>query len=440
MAADLVSVVDVNMSDAFEVFKYKWSREYATLISRVQSIFRHLRAAISSGTLINTKLQLANKDVKENELGKDDPDLIRMRAELETLDLEKDTFDTTNKAGLARKQKAIQDIKTKIKVKEAKYKADNKTKMSVAAYPMTGNYESAIMQVKEAVRMYVNALTSAADAALPLLSASGDRNQRARALLNAVDLRLLSAFAEGDSDLLAAFQSERDFIKDLPEDANTHAKKIAASNKLELIQVSALQSMSAFVDVLREKHEKIAMMITSGVTGPGAVLQSMNILPLYALKAMRIATAYAASFVAARLFENAYVNAMATNKPVAPDLKWLVVVYFIFIALFDGALVLMMWLLKRLELGDINPNIIKDFMVDTFVANALALASLMWMADVVQDRRYFDYQLTAPRAVRVMRQLCFAVSGVHALVPYFYFTGPFYYHQQMAAEAKLEPR
>ena len=59
------------------------------------------------------------------------------------------------------------------------------------------------------------------------------------------------------------------------------------------------------------------------------------------------------------------------------------------------------------------------------------------MADIVQDRRYFDYQLAAPRALRVMRQLCFTVSGVHAAVPYFYLSGPFYLHKQRTAARTL---
>jgi hypothetical protein len=367
-------------------------------------------------------------------------------------------MDTNEKDKEKKLRTQIQELeKKRIRIIE-KYredkKKDNKTKEKPGlGFPLTSNYEGAVTQVKEAVRQYLAAL----DGLSRDLAAKGfeisaedakEAKRRIEAKIPAVLMEVSSVIANNitastsqPGDVIDVNLSVSLFRRLLMEDGRT-AKNLPASaqaaafEKLREIDVKIAQSFSAFGVVIRTKHIAVIKAVTSKHTAASA-LASEAVMPLYFLKAMRVGSAYAAAYVAARLFENVYIGSMAAAKPAVPDLKWMVVAFTAFQLLFDGALLAMLWLVRRFDIGGVSVGLAKDFAVDTFVASVLSLSSLLWMADVVQDRRYFEYQLAAPRALRVMRQLCFGVAGVHACVPYFYFSGPFFLFKQRSTETRL---
>jgi hypothetical protein len=149
-----------------------------------------------------------------------------------------------------------------------------------------------------------------------------------------------------------------------------------------------------------------------------------NTLPMFALKAFRAANAYAAAFISQRMFYNMYIESVNSSKPTVPDLKWFVGVYMAFLLLFDAFFLGVLWFLRRMDIGNVTASLVKDFLVDTLISDAMIASTLLWMAAVIQDKRYFEYRASAPRALRVMRQLAFYVSASHAVVPYFYLLGP----------------
>ena len=351
----------------------------------------------------------------------------------------------------AASKESIREAKSKLvelesKLERAKKTAREKKKKTPEkvndVYPPVASFESALKQVKQAVRLYLSALE---DLQRDFVSKGMEVSEEERGLAK----RLIDAqiFAELDRDpgvapgsmdrrlnntaLRGIIADARTFISSF----NKKAKPIA-QGKIALLDDQFTQTLTALADVIRIRHAEVVKAVTVKHTAVSA-LRSRDAMPLYVLKLMRVGTAYAASFVAARLFDTMYVNSVNGGKTAVPDLKWMVVAYMSFLALFDGAFLAVLWMLRRFDLGGIRSGLVKDFVVDTFVADALAFSSLLWMADVVQDRRYFEYQLAAPRALRVMRQLCFTVSGVHAAVPYFYLSGPFYVHKQRGAVRAL---
>jgi hypothetical protein len=449
------NVADIDPSDPLAMFAHKWREEYHAMLTRIVVVYTGLEGSLSHARAVGRdNAKKPNQAWNDDDLINDSEDLGRLKKQSEDADIKYHTkVDEDGNPPNNAEKAAQKKLKAEMDMKKKKYEDKltqarrlNKDNKPGLGFPLTGNYESALASIKEVIRMYINALDSAVSEALPKLTLSADGAKRARRELASIDIDelrevLMQGLAHNKRDptkyvinIDFSLFNDSAVIASMPDKI-----KYVAENRLILLTATAKQTLAGYYEVVRRKHNEIILSIASDNANPAAMMRSMNILPLYALKAMRVATAYAAGFIAARIFENAYVNAMTATKPTVPDLKWLVVIYFTFVALFDGAFMLMLWLLQRLQVGNISSNVIKDFMIDTFVANALAMSSLVWMADIVQDRRYFEYQLTAPRAVRVMRQLCFAVSGVHAAVPYFYFTGPFYFHKQLRAEAKAVP-
>jgi hypothetical protein len=151
-----------------------------------------------------------------------------------------------------------------------------------------------------------------------------------------------------------------------------------------------------------------------------------------------VGLAYAASFVSARIFENIYVDHLKERNEDVPDLKWMVVTYMTINALFDACLVAIIFFISSVMPLSIDMNLVKDFMVDTVAGTLMTLASAIPIADIIQDRRYFEYAEAAPRALRLMQNILWSLSSLHATVPYFYLTGPFYSQHKAAAIEESE--
>jgi hypothetical protein len=201
----------------------------------------------------------------------------------------------------------------------------------------------------------------------------------------------------------------------------------------ERIRINRFNAIAAALRDIEDVHQEVADSLAKPLS-LWASVEAANIGLLYALKIARIGLLFSASFVSTKAFETLYTERMSAKQPDVPDLKWLVASFILFAGLFDFLLIAVCYMVSSILPDKLDSRVISDFAVDTLVAHTMAALSLFPIADIIQDSRYFDYQVHAPRALRLMKQICFSLSSFHALIPYFYLTGPFYIQYKKAIE------
>jgi hypothetical protein len=322
-----------------------------------------------------------------------------------------------------------------ISVTEEKNK---KASRSVSSIPNQILYDQAITTIKAAAQAYAKEIIAKAEVLKSkLVCASADNESDVYsdfldALMNRytekVYLRLLSSAIgrtlSDDAAVLAA------------------AGDIAISSQAALSHTYSLVN-SHFATIRKGIYETHASVIET-VGSPSShidALRSKDTGVLYLFKLARIGTAAAAAFVATKTFENHYVYAMSRSggvwetfsgggnpkisKPAPPDLKWFAASFLMFETIFNTMLFTAAWFILKLAVDEGAESIFYDLVFDTVIGMALTASSVVWLCDIIQDKRYFEYRVAVPRAMRVIRQLTTAVSAAHSAVPYFFLVGPF---------------
>ena len=340
-------------------------------------------------------------------------------------------------------QAKIDRIKVEISAKEEKL---NKLASRFSQVPNESVYSNAFEALAMSVDIYVDKIRKATDRVMrsrkdgPLLKIDRDAFDEAADALGKV-------FASTENALLALLTyqnsavNERNTVKlydgslkiDLKNVENATSDLQAGRLAVyERVRINRYNAINAAIRAVETVHRESARKITKPISFHTSVDQ-FDIGLMYALKMSRLGLLLAASYVASRVFENIYVERMSVKDPKMPDLKWVVFAFMVTATVFDLVVLGVAYFVAKILPRSIDMRLIQDFAVDTLVAHTMAGISLFPLADVVQDRRYFDFQITASRALRLMRHLCFATAGFHALVPYFYLTGPFYMQHKKAA-------
>jgi hypothetical protein len=162
---------------------------------------------------------------------------------------------------------------------------------------------------------------------------------------------------------------------------------------------------------------------------------------IYMFKLARAGTAALAAYVATKTFQKQYIFAMSRKSQTGPaylpngepnpdaipppDLKWFAGTFGLFDSIFNAMLLTAAWFVLKLSLADKGDGVFYDLMFDTLIGMMLTAASVFWICDIVQDKKYFEHMSAIPRALRVVRQITTVVAAAHAAVPYFFLVGPF---------------
>eukprot|EP00873_Tetraselmis_striata_P033835 jgi/Tetstr1/454099/TSEL_041018.t1 len=343
----------------------------------------------------------------------------------------------------------IDSLKTEISQLEAKLQTNSSNFSKV---PNESVYRDAFTTLEMGIKVYGDAVKKRAGQLMkarsdgPMLKMDPDVFERASkdlgAALGEVEAALMKllthAQASGavEQGTIRVYESSMavDLLNVENAASETRPGRLAVFERIRLDRQHAVNSAINEVEAVHRD-------ILRKVTKPIGVLQSLerfDIVTIYALKVSRLGLLYAAAHMASRVFNNVYVDRMSTKDPEMPDLKWMVAAFFLTAMAFDLIVMGVAYFVAKILPSSVDMSVIKDFAVDTLAAHTMAAISLFSFADIIQDKRYFDFQVTAVRALRLMRQLCFWMSAFHAVVPYFYLTGPFYMqHKQNATETVL---
>jgi hypothetical protein len=388
------------------------------------------------------------KRVKQDSLRKK-LELKQEEAGLKSFLSAKTTTDQQKKAA----NKKIVDLSVQVKELEAKevYLVGelDRMKNNFGKVPNEGVYTQAFQSMDAAVQQYVKAVRDRAREVTrarrdgPLDKLEQEDVDAAADALELVLKRINSDITEYLTYTKTVGSSEAGTPRFLDTSLDVDKENVESSSDLEQyqsrlatferIRINRFNAIAAALRDIEDVHQEVADSLAKPLS-LWASVEAANIGLLYALKIARIGLLFSASFVSTKAFETLYTERMSAKQPDVPDLKWLVASFILFAGLFDFLLIAVCYMVSSILPDKLDSRVISDFAVDTLVAHTMAALSLFPIADIIQDSRYFDYQVHAPRALRLMKQICFSLSSFHALIPYFYLTGPFYIQYKKAIE------
>jgi hypothetical protein len=151
---------------------------------------------------------------------------------------------------------------------------------------------------------------------------------------------------------------------------------------------------------------------------------SKSVVMIYMLKSLRVAVAWLAFYLADTLFKDYYIKQKYGKKEIIVDLRWYVVIYASFQFIFDIIALIVMYFVRRIDPEVVSGALILDYAFDALIVTLMVLASSIWVADIIQDKRYFMYKTSTTRATRVLKTIMFWLLVIHSITPYYYLTGP----------------
>jgi exonuclease VII small subunit len=324
----------------------------------------------------------------------------------------------------------VKDAKNEVaeydrKIARAKRAADS-GKLALQTIPAVQAYDAAA----EGVRTAVGAYRARVDEMLKKLkdALKCDDGSKLKALAPVIKMCVNRL----NNDARAVLLSENEVFHCLNEDTIWIARNL--SNKMRLDAMSQTQALAAGMQMRMQNmmravelvHSNVLTVATSSVSRLEALLSGVSLV-MYAFKLAKIGTAAAAAAAAEAAFlayhRNRTLGAAPDARP--PDLRYFVLFFFIFDALFSCLIVAVCWFAAQLAVDD-HMSFVKDVAIDMAVCTLVSSATLVWMADIVQDKKYFEYKAASPRALRVVKYLALVVSATHAIIPYYYMMGPFY--------------
>jgi len=146
-----------------------------------------------------------------------------------------------------------------------------------------------------------------------------------------------------------------------------------------------------------------------------------TLLLTFAFKTLRTSTGWVAAFMANKVQQERYINAVYLKREAPPSLQGMLVVFLLFhIMLAVIAFVAILGLTLVLtgthtQLRSRMLLAVFDFGIEIVLTSFLGLV----IADVLSKKKYFAYRFEGLRAIRAYRELLFALTAVHGLMPYF---------------------
>jgi hypothetical protein len=341
-------------------------------------------------------------------------DEIRLRGILD--DLENKRGNLLQPTNARNSQLEAEDLRRKIDDLESKIKfTETELRRVLTFAPHAAEFTVATDQVATLVNVYCGAISSAI----------GDFATRVR---DGADTISRSLIEDETSRLGPFFKSE---IERVERDINAvFAGAIAADNinaqnvpqDFREFAITAVQNLKGVTDdTVRESVVRIkdafadsiaAIYIDSRFGSKG----SGDVLGIYFLKLARVGTLYASQIVSVKMFINIYNE---SDKKKRTDLKLLPVLFTFVCFALDIIIATVLRSVIAVTGGAVPHSLFDSFVYDTLACYVFTIATLVPVCDIIQSRKYFDYDTMGARGIRVAGHVCTAVGAFHTMLPYF---------------------
>lgn len=394
-ANDFLSDVD----EAIALLKKALISIYRKMSNRAAAGFRKEEAKTQF-----EKIEKLEKEIKERE-----KDVDRARVDLENKKLSNPRYTSTEERALNEATRILAEKKNELE----KAKSKTSTYLRINADDFTQDFD----QTLAAVRIYQETLRNAVkETDVNEIEDSGMK-ERIRNILSQKFKNVLSERHEG-TELHRSFQVYMDGrVQD--------GKRLPDSQRaiLKVIQMMAIDNITEIEISLNVVHREIIRSIEIE-TGDWTKNKNAMVI-LYVFKSLRVAVSWLAFYLADKLFTEYYTkNKNAAANPKTVDLRWFVAIYASFQLVFDIIALVVMYFVRRIDPDVVSGSLMLDHVFDTTIVTLMVLASSFWVADIIQDKKYFAYRTAGKRAVRSLRTIMVWLLILHSLVPYFYIAGP----------------
>jgi hypothetical protein len=352
-----------------------WLLEARKLTQRVESVCNSASVSIAKATAKSAKeLQdLEDAASKAKTAHEDAKDLLAQKVAAKAPAKEQAAL----KVKVDKLKKAMDEAASKVK----KRKEGASTRSALVA--------DALNNVRAVVRSYIERVNIIASRrAGKRMVAPNDELQEAMALLEDSDLLKKDGMGGDDEAIEREYTTTRNAIAGIAYALQEHANRI----EMDDAQDESLASQRL------------------GVT--------MDTVGLYALKGFGALLSYAASQASLQMF-TAVHEAGGGKGDERPDLRWQAGLYVILSLLFNLAIPGALYALYLLGVPRLDTDLMLRHIADIVLSHGAVLTSSLWAAAILQNRRYFEYEADAPRAQRLLRELCVALTLLHTMIPYY---------------------
>ena len=239
-------------------------------------------------------------------------------------------------------------------------------------------------------------------------------------------MRLKNILQKKFSEYAEKFEAGNVFPRVMSDIVNEVRLSKVPRSKMELVEyirTMALDNASEVQISLSVVHREILRAIDIKDDAWGK--NKSAFLMIYLFKSLRVASSWLAFYLADKLFTEYYrKNKSAAANPKTVDLRWFVAIYASFQLAFDLIAMVVMYFVRRIDPDVVSGALILDYAFDSVMVTLLVLSSSVWVADIIQDKKYFSYRTNGKRAVRALRTIMVWLLILHSLAPYFYFAGP----------------
>jgi hypothetical protein len=415
-----------------------------------QLIASLLEAVDSAGNLVASSTAALRKTVGAQGTAKITTELDNLKTKLTDIRYQLESQEVIKNANVNRGNNAAyqtavakiqklrrdeEDLRKKITEVESKTKVVSK---SIGSIPNTTLYDQGIASIRQAALSYSKEVLEKSEKIKAKLgcnrSESDEDNYK----------ELLEALMNRYTDAVYIHLLSSSVGKSLSEDASILATAgdggVAGQTSLSYIYSSVNSNFATIRRGISETHTSVAQSVGKHATAWDS-FDKDEAGVIYLFKVARVGTAALAAFVATKTFQKQYIFAMSRRSQTGPaylpsgepnpdvtpppDLKWFAGTFVLFESIFNVILLIAAWFVLKLALAENSQGVFYDMLFDTLIGMSLTAASVTWICDIVQDKKYFEYRSAIPRAMRVVRHITTVVAAAHALVPYFFLVGPF---------------
>jgi hypothetical protein len=165
-----------------------------------------------------------------------------------------------------------------------------------------------------------------------------------------------------------------------------------------------------------------------GLTLAQTVLSKRTVV-LYALKALRLLTAWATLLVATRTFQDVYRDRVYTRDESPPNPAWFVLMFVVadlaVQAIVVGILAAVRHMLSPGEGSGfpIDGHLITAWLVDVAASTAVIAVISLVIGQVIKHKKYFRYKYEGERGIRAMREMVYYAYCVTVPAPFYRIIG-----------------
>lgn len=142
----------------------------------------------------------------------------------------------------------------------------------------------------------------------------------------------------------------------------------------------------------------------------------------FSFKVMRVASAWISAFMAAKIHQDKYIDAVFMKKGDPPPLTGMLQTFIMLHIFFSAVVYLVVSVLAFLVMREDRAGLLKrswpaglDFGCEIVATSVMAAV----FAIVMTKKKYFSYRYEGLRAIRAFREILVVVTAVNGLTPYF---------------------